>query len=95
MVVDTRVLEARPRADWVCGALTSVTRALDVTSKRRAYARAGITHLWQLDDEARLLEAFKLEAGRWRLVAALGEDQEVCLAPFEDVRFSLSEPWDD
>jgi Uma2 family endonuclease len=81
--------------DWVCEALTSVTRALDLTRKRPAYARAGVPHLWQIDDEARLLEAFTLEAGTWRLVAALRDDQEVCLAPFEAVAFSLAELWDD
>jgi Uma2 family endonuclease len=81
--------------DWACEALTAVTHALDVTSKRRLYARAAIPHLWQIDDEARLLEAFTLESGQWRLVAALRDDQEVCLAPFEAIRFSLSELWDD
>jgi Uma2 family endonuclease len=80
--------------DWVCEALTPVTRALDLTLKRRAYARAGIPHLWQIDDEARLLEAFTLDAGQWRLVAALRDDQEVCLAPFKAVAFSLGELWD-
>jgi len=81
--------------DWACEALTPVTRALDLTSKRSLYARAGIPHLWQIDDEARLLEAFTLASGQWRLVAALCDDQEVCLAPFEAVSFSLSELWDD
>jgi Uma2 family endonuclease len=81
--------------DWVCEALTPVTRALDLTLKRRTYARAGIPHLWQIDDEARLLEAFILEAGQWRLVAALRDDQEVCLAPFDAIAFPLSVLWPD
>jgi Uma2 family endonuclease len=81
--------------DWVCEALTPVTRALDLTSKRRAYARAGIPHLWQIDDEARLLEAFALEAGQWRLVAALRDDHEVRLAPFGAISFPLSVLWPD
>jgi Uma2 family endonuclease len=80
--------------DWVCEALTPVTRGLDLTSKRRLHARAGIPHFWQIDDEACLLEAFTLDAGRWRLVAALCDDQEVCLAPFEAAAFPLSELWD-
>lgn len=81
--------------DWVCEALGPVTRAFDLTRKRPACAGAGIPHYWQIDDEARLLEAFRLEDGNWRLVAALRDDQEVCLAPFEAAAFSLAELWPD
>jgi hypothetical protein len=40
-------------------------------------------------------EAFTLDSGQWRLVAALRDDREICLAPFEAISFSLSELWED
>ena len=81
--------------DWVCEALSPVTRALDLTGKRCLYARAGVPHLWHVDYESRTLEAFALEVGAWRLVAALKDDDEVRLPPFEAIAFPLSDLWPD
>jgi Uma2 family endonuclease len=81
--------------DWVCEALAPETRAFDITGKRLAYARAGIPHLWQIDHEARILEAFALRDGFWRLGAALKDDEEVSLAPFEGIAFPLSDLFPD
>ena len=36
-----------------------------------------------------------LEPGRWRLVAALRDARDVCLTPFEAIRFPPSELRDD
>ena len=79
--------------DWVCEVLQPKTRALDLAVKRPAYARHGVAHLWQVDPDARTLEAFALEGGRWVLVDTLTDAAEVALPPFDAVAFALADLW--
>ncbi len=81
--------------DWVCEVLSPGTRSLDLTDKRRLYAAAGVPFLWFVDPLARTLEAFALRDGVWTLIAALKEDEEVRVAPFDAVAFSLAVLWPD
>jgi hypothetical protein len=79
--------------DWVCEVLSPGTRRFDLTDKRRVYARSGVAHLWMIDPEARTFEAFALQDDAWVLVAALKEDDEVRVPPFDAISFPLSELW--
>lgn len=79
--------------DWVCEILSPSTRAFDVGEKRAIYARHGVAHLWQVDPDARTLEAFALDGGRWVLVDTLTADADVALPPFAAVTFSLTDLW--
>jgi Uma2 family endonuclease len=79
--------------DWVCEVLQPKTRALDLAVKRPAYARHGVAHLWQVDPDARTLEAFALEGGRWVLVDTLTDAAAVTLPPFDAVAFALADFW--
>ena len=81
--------------DWVCEVLSPGTRRLDLTDKRRLYGAAGVAHLWHVDPLARTLEAFALRDGAWTLIAALAEDAEVRVPPFDAVAFPLSALWPD
>jgi Uma2 family endonuclease len=81
--------------DWCCEVLSPSTRARDLGPKRDIYAAAGVSHLWLLDPEARTLEAFALDAGRWLLLATLVGAAEVRLPPFEAAGFPLSALWSD
>lgn len=81
--------------DWACEILSPGTRRLDLTDKRRLYAANGLAHLWFVDPKARTLEAFSLRDGAWVLVAALKDDEEVRVAPFEAIAFPLSALWPD
>jgi Uma2 family endonuclease len=81
--------------DWICEILSPGTRRLDLTEKRDIYAAAGVAHLWLVDPDARTLEAFENREGRWLLLAALKDDEEVRLAPFDAVAFGLSALWAD
>lgn len=81
--------------DWVCEILGSGTRTLDLTDKRRLYAAAGVAFLWFVDPLARTLEAFALRDGAWVLIAALKDDEEVRVAPFDAIAFPLSVLWPD
>ena len=81
--------------DWVCEVLSPGTRRLDLTDKRRIYAAAGVAHLWFVDPLARTLEAFALRDGAWTLIAALKDDEEVRVPPFDAIAFPLSVLWPD
>jgi hypothetical protein len=81
--------------DWVCEVLSPGSRRLDLTDKRRLYARSGVTHLWFVDPAERTLEAFALRASEWTLVSALKDDEEVRVAPFDAIAFPLSVLWPD
>ncbi len=79
--------------DWACEVLSPSTRALDQGAKRAIYAREKVSYLWFVDPDARTLEAFELQDGRWMLLDTLTGDAEVCLPPFDAVRLSLGELW--
>ena len=81
--------------DWVCEVLSPGTRTYDLTEKRDSYAGHGVEHLWLIDPIARTLEVFHLAGGAWSLVAALHDDAEVRLPPFEAIAFALSCLWAD
>ena len=81
--------------DWICEVLSPSTRTYDLTEKRDIYAERGVEHLWLVDPAARTLEAFRLVGGAWSLVAALHDDAEVRLPPFEAIAFALSYLWVD
>jgi hypothetical protein len=81
--------------DWVCEVLSPGTRRLDLTEKREAYGAAGVAHLWLVDPLARTLEAFARRDGAWVLDAALKDDDEVRVRPFDAVAFSLATLWPD
>ncbi len=90
---DTAWFETPP--DWVCEILSPGSRRLDLTEKRGLYAARGVPFLWLVDPAARTLEAFALEGGAWLLVAALKDDDEVRVLPFEAVAFPLAALWAD
>ena len=79
--------------DWVCEVLSPSTRKLDLGSKNAIYARAGVSHLWLVDPEARSLEAYALRDKQWVLIDTLFDDTSVSLPPFDAIRFDLGELW--
>lgn len=81
--------------DWVCEILSPGTRRFDLTEKRDIYAVTGVAHLWLVDPDARTLEAFENHDGQWLLIAALKDDDEVRVPPFDAVAFALSALWAD
>ena len=79
--------------DWVCEVLSPSTRRLDKSEKRDLYAREGVRHLWFVDPDARMLEAFELREGLWLLLATLADDVPVSLPPFDAITFPLDALW--
>ncbi len=79
--------------DWVCEILSSSTRRKDLGVKRAMYAAQGIPHLWIVDPDARQLDAFALDRGRWTLLRTCFEDDVADVAPFEGTPLLLSNWW--
>jgi len=79
--------------DWVCEVLSPRTKTYDLTDKRDTYARHGVGHIWYIDPDAQTLEAFELRQGEWVLIGALRSVEQVKLAPFAALEFSLGDLW--
>ena len=78
---------------WVCEVLCDGNRHFTLTAKRRAYAELGVAHLWIADPEARVLEVFANQRGKWLLLASIGDEPRSALPPFEDLHFDADELW--
>jgi len=79
--------------DWVCEVLSPSTRTYDLTEKREPYGEHGVSHLWLVDPVSRTLEAFEVRAGSWTLIAALHDDAQASVPPFDALAFPLSALW--
>lgn len=80
--------------NWVCEVLSESTRRKDLGKKRDLYARHGVPHLWIIDPDARVLEAFALSGATWMLQGTWTEDAVVSgLAPFPEQSFQLARWW--
>jgi len=88
---DTPYLETPP--DWVCEILSPSTERLDRGIKRRIYAEAGVKHMWLIDPRSQVLEAFALTSGQWLLVGTAQGGDDVSIAPFDAISFSLAALW--
>ena len=50
-------------------------------------------HLWLVDPIARTLEVYRLEGGRWVVIATHGDDAVVKAEPFEAIELELGALW--
>jgi Uma2 family endonuclease len=89
----TSYIEVVP--DWVCEILSPSTMRFDRVTKLPCYARAGVKHAWLIDPEAHTLEVFRLESGRWVLIASHSEAERVRAEPFDAIENALAELWAD
>ena len=88
---DTAWFELAP--DWVCEVLSPSTAQKDRVIKMPKYAQYGVAHFWLIDPLLRTLEVYELSDGRWTLLVTLKDDDQVKLAPFAAVGFSLGDLW--
>jgi Uma2 family endonuclease len=80
--------------DWVCEVLSPSTETLDRVRKMAVYAREGVSHLWLVDPRPRMLEVYRLEAGRWSRLGAHEGDVTVRAEPFESLALKLGPLWE-
>ena len=76
--------------DWVCEVLSDRTRGIVRVKKQRIYHRAGVTHVWHVDPDARTFEVFRLAPEGWTLVLEAEGKERVHAPPFEALELDLS-----
>jgi len=79
--------------DWVCEIVSPSTAKHDRGAKRDIYGRNGVRHIWHVDPDAHLLEAFELDDNRWVLLRAYKDNELVDAAPFGAASFELGLLW--
>lgn len=79
--------------DWVCEILSPGTSGLDRVRKMPVYARYGVGFVWLIDPNDRTLEIYRLESGKWLLLAAFAQDDKVRAEPFQEIEINLSQLW--
>jgi Uma2 family endonuclease len=79
--------------DWVCEVASPSTTAIDRARKMPIYAREGVGHHWLVDPNVHTLEAYRLDAGAWRVVRTFTGDTLVRPDPFAAVELDLRRWW--
>jgi Uma2 family endonuclease len=81
--------------DWVCEVISPRTAIHDRGSKRAIYAREGVTHLWLVDPDVRMLEVLRLLPTKEYVVAGVWSEAALVRAePFEAVELELGALWE-
>jgi len=75
--------------DWVCEVLSPSTAARDKVQKRRLYADYEVSHYWIVDVDARTVESFLLDGGRWVLAGSYDDEATAAIPPFETVELEV------
>ena len=79
--------------DWVCEVLSQSTFRTDKVRKMPLYAQHGVGHIWLIDPVAMTMDAFRLESGRWSLLASFSESDKVRVEPFQEIEINLGDLW--
>lgn len=79
--------------DWVCEILSAGTARLDRVRKMPIYARFGVPYLWLIDPTEKSLEVFKLESGKWVMVAGFADNDTARAEPFNEIEINLADFW--
>ncbi len=77
------------RPDWICEVLSPRTASRDRTAKSDLYLRSAVPHYWLADPEARTLEVFELEEGRWLRLGAWGDGDRARVPPFDAIELEV------
>lgn len=79
--------------DWICEIISPHTAGVDKVKKMAVYGRCAVPYVWIVDPEARTLEVFGLESGRWVVLGFYAGDDRLHAAPFEYVEIALGALW--
>lgn len=90
-VVTERAVEGAP--DLIVEALSPGTERQDRVEKSQLYARHGVRHYWLGDPAFRILEAFELGEGAYRLSASLGAEEVFAPTLFPALMIPLRDLW--
>jgi len=73
--------------------LSPYSRAIDRRRKMTLYAAHDVTWYWIVDPDARTIEAYRLDAGSYRLDAKLEGAEPRALSPFPDLPLEPATIW--
>jgi Uma2 family endonuclease len=90
-LVSARAVEGAPTL--VVEVLSPGTAVTDRGQKFQLYARYAVPYYWIVDTDARIVEAYELAEGAYRLVARAHGDAPVSLPPFGDLAFVPDSLW--
>lgn len=79
--------------DWICEVLSPSTQALDRKDKMPIYAEHNVGHAWLVDPIAKMLEAYRLQEGKWLQLDVWAGDSRVRAEPFDAIELDLSVLW--
>jgi len=88
---DAAAFEIAP--DWVCEVLSPATAATDRADKMPIFATEQVQYLWFIDPVAQTLEAYRLEAERYTVLAVWRGDAQVRVEPFDAIPLELGALW--
>lgn len=89
--VETNWIAVSP--DWVCEVLSPGTMRTDKIKKMPLYVRHNVGHIWLVDPVARMVEIFRLESGRWVVVAVYADHDRMRAEPFQEIEINLYDIW--
>lgn len=92
LTVDERTQTVVP--NWVCEILSPSNTRLDRVKKVPKYASLGVEHLRLINPRDKLLEAFRLENGKWLLLSSHTDTDKVRVPPCEALEFELGTLWE-
>lgn len=90
-LVSARAIEGPPLL--AVEILSPSTRKFDTTAKAERYAALGIRHYWIVDPEARSVECFRTESGRYREVTRAEGNGSLTHVDFPELLIDLTELW--
>jgi Uma2 family endonuclease len=90
-IVTDRGVEGAP--DLIVEILSPGTASRDRLDKAQLYARHGVRHYWLADPDARTIEAFELDEGRYRRAVHLTGDAAFTPSMFPGLTISLRSLW--
>lgn len=88
---DTNWISVAP--DWICEVLSPSTADVDMIRKMPIYAEYDVGYAWIVDPAAKLLSAYRTEAGKWFPIAKYRENDRVRVEPFPEVEINLADLW--
>lgn len=89
--VSSRGIEGAPTL--VVEILSPSTGQIDRHTKLQLYARHAVPHYWIVDADTRSVEAYRLEAGSYALIARAAGDETLTAPPFTDLTLPLGSLW--
>ena len=75
--------------DWVCEIVSPSSARMDRLVKPSLYLRTGVPHLWLVDPDARILEAFEAKAGAWLRLGGWSDGDGARIAPFDAIELDV------